>query len=193
LSIILKKKQTFVDLGCGNGFLVYLLNQEGHQGIGIDLKSRTLWKKLSNTSLQVKEFYPNKEVFSNEFDWLIGNHCDELTPWIPYIASKSNLNMNFFLLPCCFWDFDRKFSQSDQRIGKYRTYLNYIKQIINICGYEPEEETLRIPSTKNISLIGRRRNFDINNETEISKITQQRENLLSSFTQFILRDPQTGH
>lgn len=39
----LQTKQSFVDLGCGNGLLVYLLSSEGHSGIGIDIKRRKLW------------------------------------------------------------------------------------------------------------------------------------------------------
>lgn len=35
--------QSFVDLGCGNGLLVFLLSSEGHQGYGIDLRKRGIW------------------------------------------------------------------------------------------------------------------------------------------------------
>jgi len=35
-----------------------------------------------------------------EADWLIGNHCDELTPWIPVIAARWHAShvINFFLV-----------------------------------------------------------------------------------------------
>ena len=33
----------FVDLGCGNGFLTYLLIEEGHKGWGIDRQRRGIW------------------------------------------------------------------------------------------------------------------------------------------------------
>lgn len=36
----LTKKQSFVDLGAGNGFLVYLLTMEGYSGKGIDIQKR---------------------------------------------------------------------------------------------------------------------------------------------------------
>jgi tRNASer (uridine44-2'-O)-methyltransferase len=36
----LSKKQSFVDLGAGNGFLVYLLTMEGYSGQGIDIQKR---------------------------------------------------------------------------------------------------------------------------------------------------------
>ena len=35
--------QTFVDLGCGNGLLTYILMSEGYNGIGIDLRKRKIW------------------------------------------------------------------------------------------------------------------------------------------------------
>lgn len=35
--------QSFVDLGCGNGLLVYILSSEGHSGYGIDLRKRGIW------------------------------------------------------------------------------------------------------------------------------------------------------
>ncbi|GIX95693.1 probable tRNA [Caerostris extrusa] len=39
----LTKKQTFIDLGCGNGLLDHILSSEGYKGIGIDLKKRKIW------------------------------------------------------------------------------------------------------------------------------------------------------
>jgi tRNASer (uridine44-2'-O)-methyltransferase len=49
--------QTFVDLGCGNGLLVHILNSEGHQGIGLDVRKRKLWDLYpSSTKLQVYIF-----------------------------------------------------------------------------------------------------------------------------------------
>jgi tRNASer (uridine44-2'-O)-methyltransferase len=37
------QKKTFVDLGCGNGLLVYILTKEGHNGVGIDVRKRQIW------------------------------------------------------------------------------------------------------------------------------------------------------
>lgn len=37
------KTPSFVDLGCGNGLLVYILNQEGYPGMGIDVRKRKIW------------------------------------------------------------------------------------------------------------------------------------------------------
>lgn len=37
------KKQNFIDMGCGNGLLVYILTCEGHVGVGYDVRSRKIW------------------------------------------------------------------------------------------------------------------------------------------------------
>lgn len=56
------KPQKFVDLGCGNGLLVHILNSEGHHGIGYDLKSRKIWKMYPCAKqLVVKVFFNNKK------------------------------------------------------------------------------------------------------------------------------------
>ncbi|XP_032711668.1 probable tRNA (uracil-O(2)-)-methyltransferase isoform X3 [Lontra canadensis] len=39
----LMAKQSFVDLGCGNGLLVHILSTEGHPGRGIDVRRRKIW------------------------------------------------------------------------------------------------------------------------------------------------------
>ncbi|CAH1987585.1 unnamed protein product [Acanthoscelides obtectus] len=38
-----KKEICFVDCGCGNGLLVYILNQEGYYGYGYDIRRREVW------------------------------------------------------------------------------------------------------------------------------------------------------
>lgn len=46
--------QKFVDIGCGNGLLVHILNSEGHQGIGYDLQARKIWSLYpESTKLEV--------------------------------------------------------------------------------------------------------------------------------------------
>lgn len=48
------EKQSFLDLGCGNGLLVHILNSEGHPGLGIDLRRRKIWDLYpATTKLQV--------------------------------------------------------------------------------------------------------------------------------------------
>lgn len=41
--------------------------------------------------------------------------------------------------------------------GKYRAYVDYIRDLASRCGFKVEEESLRIPSTKNVAVVGRRR------------------------------------
>jgi tRNASer (uridine44-2'-O)-methyltransferase len=51
----IKEKQSFLDLGCGNGLLVHILNSEGHPGLGIDLRKRKIWDFYPETT-QLKVF-----------------------------------------------------------------------------------------------------------------------------------------
>lgn len=54
------KLQSFVDLGCGNGLLVYILSCEGHSGYGIDLRKRGIWDIYPETTvLKVYLFFPD--------------------------------------------------------------------------------------------------------------------------------------
>lgn len=63
------------------------------------------------------------------------------------------------VIPCCFYGLDGTKSLSlpqSETLGKYRAYTNYVKEIAaNQAGYVCEEDYLRIPSTKNIAIIGR--------------------------------------
>lgn len=175
------KKPSFVDLGAGNGFLVYLLAMEGYEGYGIDIAKRKIWDRYPDcVKLVEAPIKPDEENF--DVDWLIGNHSDELTPWIPLIASRSN--KNFFLLPCCEWDFDRRFTGRTPKMSRYNFYLEFIKTITSKMGYLPEVEHLRIPSTRNIAIVGRKRTVDP--ITNSSQLEEARSELLknSSFTCF---------
>lgn len=47
-------KPSFVDMGCGNGLLVHILNSEGYKGVGYDVRSRKMWAQYpSSTDLKV--------------------------------------------------------------------------------------------------------------------------------------------
>uniref|UniRef100_A0A8D0MTL4 tRNA (uracil-O(2)-)-methyltransferase n=1 Tax=Sus scrofa TaxID=9823 RepID=A0A8D0MTL4_PIG len=81
-------RQSFVDLGCGNGLLVHILSSEGHPGRGIDVRRRNIWDMYGpETHLEEWAVTPNDQTLFPDVDWLIGNHSDELTPWIPVIAA----------------------------------------------------------------------------------------------------------
>lgn len=66
--------QSFVDLGCGNGLLVYLLHLEGHRGLGVDLRKRNIWDMYpKEVDLRVETIVPSDESLYPDTDWIIGN------------------------------------------------------------------------------------------------------------------------
>lgn len=181
--VVKPRMQTFVDLGCGNGLLTHILNEEGHPGKGIDIVSRKVWEvygpgtqlegnkqncfflfgyirlyfemKLTIFSTSIADtIIPNETTFEN-VDWIIGNHADELAPWVPIIASRSNPLTRFVVIPCCFFDLAGRYQfPNGAPDGKYKAYQDYICSVIKTCGYHLQTEILRIPSTKNVALVG---------------------------------------
>ena len=91
------------------------------------------------------------------FTWLLGNHSDELTPWIPVMAALTSEASKFFVLPCCPFTFTGKFVKKNAKVSQYRDYLDYVRSVGTNCGFEMEEDRLRIPSTKRICFVGRSR------------------------------------
>ncbi|KAM3724784.1 putative tRNA (uracil-O(2)-)-methyltransferase [Dirofilaria immitis] len=139
--------RSFCDIGCGNGLLVYLLQKMKINGYGIDLRQRRIWKKFVGTDLREKTLNPIEDLLSDS-DFLIGNHTDELTPWIPIMAARSS--SNFFLLPCCPFDFYSRFQKKCgmATASVYSSYLLFIRDICLRLGYCVEEDRLKIPSMK---------------------------------------------
>uniref|UniRef100_A0A8C3KUC4 tRNA (uracil-O(2)-)-methyltransferase n=1 Tax=Chrysolophus pictus TaxID=9089 RepID=A0A8C3KUC4_CHRPC len=177
----LAKKQSFVDLGCGNGLLVHILSSEGHLGRGIDVRRRKIWDMYGpETHLEESSIVPGDSHLFPDTDWLIGNHSDELTPWIPVIAARSSYSCRYFVLPCCFFDFHGKYSRRQSKKTQYREYLDFVAEVGRVSGFHVEEDCLRIPSTKRVCLIGKNR---IYSRTEHSLMDEQ-------ITQFI-RNRQT--
>ncbi|KAI6012090.1 hypothetical protein PISMIDRAFT_641414 [Pisolithus microcarpus 441] len=43
--------------------------------------------------------------------FLIGNHADELTPWVPVLATLCDAS-GYLSIPCCAWGFDERFTRS---------------------------------------------------------------------------------
>lgn len=158
LGVIVKN---FVDLGCGNGLLVYILNDQGFNGYGVDMRKRRIWSNenflKANTKLVEKTIDPKKDTYE-ECDWLIGNHSDELSPWLPCIAYRSakvsKQNCNIMLIPCCFFDFNSKYDVKKINESRFDTYLNYLSQIFDTFCFKLYKDKLRIPSTRNVCLIG---------------------------------------
>lgn len=172
------RKPCFVDLGCGNGLLVYILQEEGYPGMGIDVRKRKIWDMYpSYINLQEKTILPSDDFLFPVTDWIIGNHSDELTPWIPVITARSNFRANFFLLPCCSYDFDgRKYSRMNTNKSQYSDYLDYIEHVSDICGFVISKDKLRIPSTKKLCLVSTSRNYD---EDQFTNINQRITNFIA--------------
>ena len=131
---------------------------------------RNLYKKCTTLSLyttyfvlqcinayipQVCTVVPSSSTVYPEVDWIIGNHSDELTPWIPIIAARSSNNCRFFLLPCCPYELNgAKYQRYCASKSQYSEYIDYVKNICVQCGFTTHLDKLRIPSTKRICLVG---------------------------------------
>jgi tRNASer (uridine44-2'-O)-methyltransferase len=251
----------FVDIGCGNGLLTYILISEGYPGFGFDARERKTWETFPvevrqhlRQSLLVPEILrpnnndeetntPNdtssedaaKSWHSGLFapgTFIISNHADELTAWTPLLAY---LNKSAFIaIPCCSHDLagsrfrapdstkaqkarqtaakkEERFNNEQQRnehaarlpqqesssccsesgsdpnsnpnasehdlrlsqaaetgslkrtlvhkkmASAYSTLCAYVSALAEAVGFEAEEEVLRIPSTRNASIVGRKR------------------------------------
>lgn len=155
--------QSFVDLGCGNGLLVYILSQEGHKGYGIDLRRRKIWDQFPDTTdLREMAVVPSNENLFPDVDWIIGNHSDELSPWIPVISARSSYNSRYFLLPCCAYEFSGAKFQRKGSKSQYLSFVDYLKIVSDVCGFKDTKvDRLKIPSTKRICLVGSTRNYNV--------------------------------
>ncbi|GAA5967779.1 hypothetical protein JCM3765_001437 [Sporobolomyces pararoseus] len=205
----------FVDVGCGNGLLVYLLNSEGYKGYGLDLRERKSWSLYTPIpDLRVTSLSPPtllRSSISNSTppfppnSFLIGNHADELTPWIPLFAALTP-GSAWLNIPCCLHDLTGRFETKTYSIpaqyldslpyssptsdssalkidahpllypfyhptpsylnetSRYGSYQLFLAHLSLLCGFLPEREALRIPSTKNYGLVGRTRLWELSTE-----------------------------
>ncbi|KAK2899798.1 probable tRNA (uracil-O(2)-)-methyltransferase isoform X1 [Channa argus] len=166
----LSSRQSFVDLGCGNGLLVHILTNEGHPGKGIDVRRRKIWDMYGpQTLLEEKAITPSESFLFPGTDWLIGNHSDELTPWIPVIAARSSYSCCYFVLPCCFFDFYGKYQRRHCKKSQYKEYIDFVSEVSEESGFSTEEDCLRIPSTKRVCLVGKSRNYQLSDEAKAEK------------------------
>lgn len=174
----------FVDIGCGNGLLVYLLNKEGYAGWGFDARSRKSWENYtcestlspSGKNLEERLLLPsvverpaNTKLDDNSIHdgtfpkgtFIVSNHADELTPWTPILATLSDCP--FISIPCCSHsltgDKYRPPPPRDKSKSKstYASLVDWVTNIAEDCGWTVETEMLRIPSTRNTCLLGRKR------------------------------------
>ncbi|KAK1825182.1 tRNA(Ser) Um(44) 2'-O-methyltransferase [Friedmanniomyces endolithicus] len=237
----------FVDIGCGNGVLTYILLSEGYPGWGFDARKRKTWsifppeiQEHLQQRLLVPEVFqscPRRDeqayddstwhdgIFRNApGSFIISNHADELTAWTPLLAYLNG--SSFIAIPCCSHDLagsrfrappstkatkartstttpgisdktPRRLPQQQQQDpapqtadhqsnsavtkatkshvpesgslartpsqqqkkmpSAYATLCSYVRSLAQDVGFEVEEEVLRIPSTRNLCVVGRRR------------------------------------
>lgn len=172
---------------CGNGILTHILVSEGYKGEGIDLRARHSWSNFPPSTqhhLHIQPFNPfNLLPQLHPSTFMIGNHADELTPWIPVISSILPAS-GYLSIPCCPWDFDARYErggrgfafavpQFDNKSSEHRefvsqlgfgeaqgdtsysTYRVWLAYLSRACGWKIECEMLRIPSTRNWAIIGK--------------------------------------
>ncbi|RDL40984.1 uncharacterized protein BP5553_00963 [Venustampulla echinocandica] len=93
--------------------------------------------------------------------FIISNHADELTPWTPILANLSE--SPFIMIPCCSHALSgaRFRAPPPKNAGAsssaYASLVEWVSKIAKDAGWDVEKEMLRIPSTRNSALIGRRR------------------------------------
>ncbi|KAI9744516.1 MAG: tRNA(Ser) Um(44) 2'-O-methyltransferase [Claussenomyces sp. TS43310] len=93
--------------------------------------------------------------------FIISNHADELTPWTPVLANLSE--SPFLMIPCCSHNLTgaRFRAPASKQLGvsnsAYASLVSWVSGLADSCGWQVEKEMLRIPSTRNTALLGRRR------------------------------------
>jgi tRNASer (uridine44-2'-O)-methyltransferase len=108
-----------------------------------------------------------------EGTFIISNHSDELTPWTPILAAQSR--SPFMVIPCCSHDLSgAKFrapppKDTSKGSSAYAGLVAWVADIAAECNYEVETEMLRIPSTRNTALVGRKITGDADIEGIIAK------------------------
>nr|KIR88639.1 tRNA (uracil-O(2)-)-methyltransferase [Cryptococcus tetragattii IND107] len=166
----------FVDLGCGNGLLVHVLISEGYIGKGYDLRPRPSWNMyptmtkdaLVKQPLDLPAWFPHTEKEWELGSWpmreecvvrdgifIIGNHCDELTPWLPLLSIIPSPPVPYISLPCCLHTLDSIYShvefahssqwsnpsillpaELDPTKSVYDSYIAWLGWCSSRCGWE---------------------------------------------------------
>lgn len=104
--------------------------------------------------LELSKVCTTEDFPSNTF--IIGNHSDELTCWIPL------LNFPFLVIPCCShalsgakvrYNPRKQRSRQKSSNSAYSTLVDHVEDISRQMGWQVEKEMLRIPSTRNAAII----------------------------------------
>ena len=109
---------------------------------------------LTDPQINVTEFHPNT--------FIIGNHSDELTCWIPLLGYP------FMVIPCCSHTLSGDRTRypvikglngraSQDGSSTYQGLVDHAEYLAILSGWKVEREMLRIPSTRNAALIGYQR------------------------------------
>lgn len=101
--------------------------------------------------------------------FIVSNHADELTVWTPILAFLSQ--SPFIAIPCCSHNFggtrfrapfyvevtttDTTTNSKPKNPSAYASLCSYITHLTSTVHYKPEKEYLRIPSTRNVAIVGR--------------------------------------
>jgi tRNASer (uridine44-2'-O)-methyltransferase len=177
--LILKRKfPRFVDVGCGNGVLVYLLVSEGYEGWGFDARRRKSWSIFPEAVQErLKEMILVPQVFLQannsetsqslqkdlgddggihdgifpEGTFIISNHADQLTPWTPLLAYASQCP--FIALPCCSHSLSGKVTRFyDSPPASKSSMTSTVSDTSNNCSIDIDRQRLSYSSTKRTSL-----------------------------------------
>jgi len=156
----------FVDIGCGNGVLVDILVREGYTGWGFDARRRKTWSVLgSSTEQNLHEMVLIPQLLGGVVGdgihdgvfpagtFIISNHADELTPWTPLLAKESECP--FLMIPCCSHDLSGRRHRQPGKGSQYACLVEWVARLAGDVGWEVEREVLRIPSTRNVGIVGR--------------------------------------
>ena len=123
----------------------------------------------------------NLDVLLPQGCFLIGNHADELTPWMAPLATLVQAS-GYLSIPCCAWALDARFDRArdvplcavdpgtlnlgggpgygGNGVGgvggssSYALYRVWLAALSVYCGWAVEVEMLRIPSTRNWAIVG---------------------------------------
>lgn len=117
--------------------------------------------------LQSSQVCTTEDFPPNTF--IIGNHSDELTCWIPL------LDFPFIVIPCCSHTLSgakirysprKQKSTFPQNVSTYGTLVDHVEDLAKQMGWVVDKEMLRIPSTRNAAIIGMTKQSQFKNESK---------------------------
>ncbi|SMR52416.1 unnamed protein product [Zymoseptoria tritici ST99CH_1E4] len=152
----------FVDIGCGNGLLAYILLSEGYPGWGFDARERKTWSIFPpeiRAKLQQRVLVPRTlqgEALGDGVQWhngffepgtfIISNHADELTAWTPLLGYLNG--SSWMAIPCCSHDLGGKRFRAPARsrgmVAKDKNIPPSLKEAVAIDDDDDESQSVRL-------------------------------------------------